>query len=211
MSTEIIDRLPVKQLIENCEIKRATFYQRVKALGIKFEQNGRESYASAAQIKLLNNYNIAIARGEGDKFLKNHLTESSGKYDVSSNGIAKGNAAVTQQSLGDLVTTEPFAQAELMAAIVHRLMPPVDLLLPQRSLQEAADNRWILSSAQVTALIGTKGKGQSFMRYGFKFDRAGRGWWAVSNAHTSAHDRFPGSHPNNSFHAQQQSGPSSGI
>jgi hypothetical protein len=63
--------------------------------------------------------------------------------------------------------------AELVQAIAAIVSPP-DPLAGLRSLDEAAEKRWLLSSSQVKALVGTAPSGDSFNRYGFVFVKAGR-------------------------------------
>lgn len=169
---QTLDRLPVPQLIDRYSISRASFYQRVKALGIKFDQRGRNAYANAKQIDLLDEYDKAIARNEGDQFIQS--LSPSGKYDIS----PRPAAPLEVQPLEPVLST-----VHLMIQMAQELaqhLPTKDLLEPQRSLQEAADNRWILSSAQVRSLIGIRPKGQSFERYGFNFHRYGTREWFIS-------------------------------
>jgi hypothetical protein len=66
---------------------------------------------------------------------------------------------------------------ELVQAIASSLSPApaADPLASYRALQEAADNRWWLSSSRVEELIGVAPaeKGESFDRCGFNFQRVG--------------------------------------
>jgi hypothetical protein len=159
--TETIDRLPVKQLIAKVNLSRTTFYNRIKSLGIEFEQDGQDSYASAHQIELIEDYNTAIARGEGNVFLKS----------LQSGGIMPSSSS--------LVEPKPIQMMQLFVGLAQEIahhLPTKNILEPQRALQEAADKQWLLSTQQLQQLIGIRPRGPSFNRFGFVFHRLGREW-----------------------------------
>lgn len=172
---QTLDRLPVPQLLNRYTISRASFYQRTKALDIKFEQKGRNSYANAEQIDLLDQYDQAIARGEGNEFIKSLGQSQPGKYEITPMGPSELKPLEPAQNTVHLIMQ--------MAQEIAQHLPTKNLLEPQRSLQEAADHGWVLSTRQLHQLIGIKPKGHSFERYGFVFERYGTKEWSISTRH----------------------------
>jgi hypothetical protein len=90
----------------------------------------------------------------------------------------------TQDKMPDL--SQPVALAmggmvEAIAAKVYDLMTiqtpqPIDPLANLRTLEEACQNKWLLSSSQLAGLLGLKGlpSGESFQQHGFTFTRSGK-------------------------------------
>jgi hypothetical protein len=73
------------------------------------------------------------------------------------------------------LSSMPNSWVELVQAIASIVSPAaVDPLAGLRSLEEATEKGWLLSSSQVKALVGTAPSGDSFNRYGFVFVKAGR-------------------------------------
>ena len=75
--------------------------------------------------------------------------------------------------------TNAIQLVQALAALMPQ--PQRDIFAPQRALQEAADKGWLLSTAQLSELLGlaprTVRRGEP--RLGFRFERVGRGWRVV--------------------------------
>jgi hypothetical protein len=126
----------------------STFHNRMVKLGIKPERRGRQSFLNQEQIQLLDRLDTHLKSGGvfGNFQIEEGLTtpiqesSSSGKLVAS-----KVSAIASSGSIGDI---------EIIAALQSLSMKNYDILTPQKRLQEAADNDFLLTTEQVSQILG---------------------------------------------------------
>jgi|LauGreDrversion4_2_1035121.scaffolds.fasta_scaffold17355_3 hypothetical protein len=144
-----IDRMRTRQVAERYGIEYNSLHNRMNKLGIKPTKEGRESFLSGEDISLLDRLhhhlsvsgntfaNFVIEEGaiiplvrQGDKEKKMELVKSS---NVSSGGIVSS----------DLV--------EILNVFARQ---QYDVLSPQKKLLEAATHQFLLTTEQVSQILG---------------------------------------------------------
>lgn len=178
----LIDGLGIDQLMQRYGLNSKTQLQtRRDKLGLKFEapNGGRKTIATHDQILLLDQLHDFIKNGGSiDKFIEtkrlNQSTELSSELSSESNS---GQSDLLQLSHGLALLADAIASSpgNLFAAsypqIVHRLSTPSDPLMIQEQLQRVSDRGWIISTSQLSQILGVKKFGSD--RYGFVFLKAG--------------------------------------
>ena len=156
VATYQVDSIPVADLPKRYGIGRSQFYERRDRLGLKFESRGNRSFASGEQVDLLDALHDHIKAGNTiDSFINSLPTKA-----------PQSQLATIEQS--DSVT----AMLTLTSAILNSQKDPLAHI---RSLQEACDRGWLLSSSELAPLLKlNKVIGQTIERYGFICTRAGR-------------------------------------
>ena len=127
----------------------STFHNRMVKLGIKPERRGRQSFLNQEQIQLLDRLDTHLKSGgvfgnfQIDEGLTTPIQESSSsrKLVVAS----KVSAIASSGSIGDI---------EIIAALQSLAMKNYDVLTPQKRLQEAVDNDFLLTTEQVGQILG---------------------------------------------------------
>lgn len=153
MTDATIDRVTVSQAAKELEISLRTLYRRCKEYDILPNRDGKESYLSMDELEALRSH-------------------SSQRGELSILGATRHRDALAlEQRQVDAI--------ELVQAIAQLLpQPQHDILAPQRTLQEAADKGWLLSTAQLSELLGiapqTVRHGGD--RLGFRLERVERSW-----------------------------------
>lgn len=158
VATYQVDSLLVNGLHDRYDIGKSSFYQRVGALGLKFEKRGIRSIASADQV------------GQLDA-LHDHLKTRGNTIESFVNSLPTKAPQNSQ-----LATVEQFdSTAALLTLTSAILQQRTDPLAYIRSLQEACDRGWLLSSSELAPLLKlAKVPGKEIRRYGFVCTRTGR-------------------------------------
>lgn len=163
MNSGEIDRFPVSQLQARYgDLARSAVYKRLDDLGIKPQRVGKRSYISQQQLALLDEVHAFINQGNSmAEFLE---MRGLGKKPSSPNG--QELAASNRDIMG------------LFAAVAAQISPsnPLDYL---EQLEQACQQRWVLSSSEVAALLKISPQQledypQGFTEAGFIFKPAGR-------------------------------------
>jgi hypothetical protein len=126
----------------------STFHNRMVKLGIKPERRGRQSFLNQEQIQLLDRLDTHLKSGGvfGNFQIEEGLTtpiqesSSSGKLVAS-----KVSAIASSGSIGDI---------EIIAALQSLAMKNYDVLTPQKRLKEAVENDFLLTTEQVSQILG---------------------------------------------------------
>jgi len=141
-----IDQMRTKQVADRYGIQYTSLHNRMTKLGMKPTRQGRESYLSASDIELLDRLdehlknngtfdNFAIEQGDAVPFVidKSRTTSLSKSKETS-------NASIQQDGL-----------VEALALIARA---QYDVLTPQKALKEAAEQGFLLTSEQVSSILG---------------------------------------------------------
>lgn len=179
MNTEV-NRLPVAQLSDRYDISRSVLYSRLSALRIEPQKLGKKSYVNSDQLQLLDRLHEHLQQGgitaeflelsgisSGEQSV-GQITELSGEQ--SGGQLTKQSA---EQTVGQIINVQ-----EALSALLEQIpKPSAQWMESLRFLEEAYQNRWLLSTSQLAQLLGlsaiTISRRQTFERYGFIFNRAG--------------------------------------
>ena len=201
-----------ESLISQAELARRwgvtprTVNRRLGLLGITPLRRGRRCYLTLEQATLAERF---------------HQHLSQGKDSSSFNIQDQQDALETQVILAQQPTTpipnhglEPQQVATMATAFLAQLAssPQVDPLQRARSLAEAADSRLVLTTKELTAVLGHGIAGWRDSRddYGFRFTRhkqQGKVLWTVERSHWSQPPRTKGEKSSSPADQSQASGP----
>jgi len=167
-----------------CENNYSTFHNRMVKLGIKPERRGRQSFLSQQQIQLLDRLDEHLRTGGtfGNFIIEEGATIPMPKNAPSMELVAsKSHSIVSTGSIGDM---------ELVAALQAVANANYDVLTPQKRLKEAAEDGFVLTTEQVSRIVGLSHSTVSSWKtgtrkLGFHFHKEHEGSsvvWRVSRA-----------------------------
>ena len=167
-----------------CEKNYSTFHNRMVKLGIKPERRGRQSFLSQQQIQLLDRLDVHLRtnRTFGNFTLEEGATVPMPKNSSSMELVASsGHSIVSTGSIGDI---------EIVAALQAVASANYDILTPQKRLKEAAEDGFVLTTEQVSRIVGLSHSTVSSWKtgtrkLGFHFHKEHEGSsvvWKVSRA-----------------------------
>ena len=177
---ELVERLDVAQAMEKYGLSRAGLNNRLAAvrdaLGLTTEKENGKGWITGELLEVMDGLHAHKQRGgTQEEFLAAGVRERNG-----------GGAVTIERSQTAAVASKGRAEPEsvqaaqgfamVVEAVAERLaerLVPRDPLANLRALKEAAKEGWILSSGQVSELIGVVPRGKEFERHGFTFHRAG--------------------------------------
>lgn len=186
MPTEL-DLIPVSSLSDRYGVARSNIYNRLSGLSIEAEKQGGKAYLNADQLRLMDALDQHLkAGGTIADFQPN------GQLSYRSTGQAEPSYR-TQDSLSTLSLSRKGDQSLALALVVDAIagkltdLKPTDPLANLRTLDEAAQRGWLISSSQLAPLLGLKTlTGQTINRYGFTCTRQGRNGvesaWKITKA-----------------------------
>lgn len=140
---------------------KQSVYDRIKALSIEPVARGK---ISSEQLNKLDKLNEHLKSGGnlGD-FESNHIEV-----------MATTIATIEPTTPAKLTSSDGENFIELIERVAAALKPTADPLQHYTALERAIASSWLLSTAEVRSLIGTKPMGDRFQRGSFIFIRSGR-------------------------------------
>jgi DNA-binding transcriptional regulator YiaG len=167
-----------------CENNYSTFHNRMVKLGIKPERRGRQSFLSQQQIQLLDRLDEHLRTGGtfGNFVIEEGATVPMPKNTSSVELVASNShSIVSTGSIGDM---------EIVAALQAVANANYDILTPQKRLKEAAEDGFVLTTEQVSRIVGLSHSTVSSWKtgtrkLGFHFHKEHEGAsvvWRVSRA-----------------------------
>lgn len=162
----------------------STFHNRMVKLGIKPERRGRQSFLSQQQIQLLDRLDEHLRSGGtfGNFIIEEGATVPMPKNTSSMELVASNShSIVSTGSIGDM---------EIVAALQAVANANYDILTPQKRLKEAAEDGFVLTTEQVSRIVGLSHSTVSSWKtgtrkLGFHFHKEHEGAsvvWRVSRA-----------------------------
>lgn len=147
---ELEVELTTRQAAERygCENNYSTFHNRMAKLGIKPERRGRSSFLSSNQIELLDRLDFHLKSGGT---FSNFVIETGEVKPITSNDNVMELATTTNSSIA---TTGSIGDMEIIAALTALAQSNYDVLTPQKRLKEAADEQFLLTTDQVSKIVG---------------------------------------------------------
>jgi hypothetical protein len=123
----------------------STFHNRMVKLGIKPERRGRQSFLNQEQIQLLDRLDTHLK--SGGVFGNFQIEEGSTTpiQEISSSGKLIASKVSAIASIGSI---------EIVAALQAIATANHDILTPQKRLKEAADDGFVLTTEQVSKILG---------------------------------------------------------
>ena len=131
-----------------CENNYSTFHNRMVKLGIKPERRGRQSFLSQQQIQLLDRLDEHLRTGGtfGNFIIEEGATVPMPKNTSSMELVgSNSHSIVSTGSIGDM---------EIVAALQAVANANYDVLTPQKRLKEAAEDGFVLTTEQVSRIVG---------------------------------------------------------
>lgn len=131
-----------------CENNYSTFHNRMTKLGIKPERRGRSSYLSSVQIEQLDRLDQHLKSGGT---FSNFVIEEGEVIPITKNkkvmelATTSDNSITPSGSIGDI---------EIIAALQALSQSNYDVLTPQKRLKEAAEEGFLLTTDQVSKIVG---------------------------------------------------------
>lgn len=131
-----------------CENNYSTFHNRMTKLGIKPERRGRASYLSTTQIQLLDRLDGHLRNGGT---FSNFVIEEGEVTPITKNDKVMELATTTDSSI---VSNSSIGSVEIIAALQALSNSNYDVLTPQKRLKEAAEEGFLLTTEQVSKIVG---------------------------------------------------------
>jgi hypothetical protein len=161
-----------------CENNYSTFHNRMVKLGIKPERRGRQSFLNQQQIQLLDRLDSHLK--SGGTFAGFEIEEGETKP----MNINSYNQLVPTSPNNSIVGNGKIGDIEIAAALQSLAMKNYDILTPQKRLKEAVDNEFLLTTEQVSQILGLSSSTISSwksgtQRLGFLFHKEHEGSFVV--------------------------------
>lgn len=170
-----IDQMRTKQVADRYGIQYTSLHNRMTKLGIKPTRQGRESYLGASDIELLDRLdehlksngtfeNFSIEQGDAIPFV---IDKSSG-------------SSLIKSKITSNTSIQPIQQDGLVEALALIARAQYDVLAPQKTLKEATEEGFLLTSEQVGSILGySKSTVSSWetgtVKLGFRFHKLKEG------------------------------------
>ena len=126
------------------ESNYSTFHNRMTKLGIRPERRGRQSFLNQTQIELLDRLDIHLKNGGT---FSNFVIEEGEAQPLS---INTEETRITQAKSSAPIA---FGNAEIITALRAIANNNYDILTPQKTLKEAVENDYLLTTAQVSQIL----------------------------------------------------------
>ena len=131
-----------------CENNYSTFHNRMVKLGIKPERRGRQSFLSQQQIQLLDRLDEHLRTGGT---FANFVIEEGATIPMPKSSSSMELVASSSHSI---VSTGSIGDVEIVAALQAVASANYDVLTPQKRLKEAAEDGFVLTTEQVSRIVG---------------------------------------------------------
>ena len=177
-----VDLIPLSQLPSRYGIARSNLYTRLKDLKIESVKQGRKAFITADSLQLLDGLHAHLEQGGNtSEFIKliKQQAENHQIVNLSTNSPEVSPSFETQYSSEPTISLNPSTLVGVIETVVKRLIPTSQSRLTyMRELEEAYQNQWLLSTSELSDLLGLNQKtitnyGQEFNDAGFIFERAG--------------------------------------
>jgi len=127
-----------------CESNYSTFHNRMTKLGIRPERRGRQSFLNQGQIKLLDRLDTHLQQGGT---FSNFVIEEGEAQPLTI------NTEETRITQGKSSALTAIGNAEIITALQAIATTNYDILTPQKTLKEAVENDYLLTTAQVSQIL----------------------------------------------------------
>ena len=173
-----IDLVPLSQLPSRYGIARSNLYNRIKDLKVETVKQGRKAFVSAADLGLLDGLHAHLGRG-GTTVGFIQILKKKGHLALSTVDRPASYITESSQQSEPIIAINPIALVSTIETVVKRMIPPSNNRLNYlKELEEAYQSGWLLSTSEISDLLGFVPKtiasyGKEFSDAGFSFTRAG--------------------------------------
>ena len=175
-----IDLVPLTQLPSRYGIARSNLYHRLKELKIESVKQGRKAFVTQEHLELLDGLHAHLERG-GTIFGFIQILKKQGHQLTHVSQVSSPVSYSTEQLnySEPTISLNPTALVGVIETVVKKIVPQsTSRLTYLKELEEAYQNGWLLSTSEVSDLLGMTPKtianyGQEFNDAGFTFARAG--------------------------------------
>ncbi len=131
-----------------CENNYSTFHNRMVKLGIKPERRGRQSFLSQQQIQLLDRLDEHLRTGGT---FGNFIIEEDATVLIPKN---TSSMELVSSDSHSIISTGTIRDMEIVAALQAVSNANYDVLTPQKRLKEAAEDGFVLTTEQLSRIVG---------------------------------------------------------
>jgi hypothetical protein len=155
-----------------------TSVDRIKDLKLESIKQGRKAFVNAEQLQLLDGLHAHLGRG-GTTLGFIQLLKKKGQNALSTVERPASYLTETSQESEPIIAINPVALVSTIETVVKRIIPQSTRRLTYlEELESAYQNGWLLSTSEVSDLLGFTPKtiasyGSEFSDAGFTFTRAG--------------------------------------
>ncbi len=177
-----IDLVPLSQLPSRYGIARSNLYTRIKELKIESVKQGRKAFVTSEQLELLDGLHAHLERGGTILGFLQIIKKRGHQLAIVPNSDRTNSyLAATTNASEPIIAINPTILVSTIETVVKRLVPQSNTnnrLNYLKELEEAYQNGWLLSTSEVSDLLGLAPKtiasyGQEFNDAGFSFARVG--------------------------------------
>ena len=184
-----LEEVTAKDLIARYEVSKQTLYTRLGAIGVTGSKRGKQVFFDSEDVFRLDAAHHFLSKGYGLKDLKEacgSFTDQVVEVDAQEDPVAP----VSQQQMELTIAPQQERVVLALTTAVRQALeatapvPPRDPLRPYRMLQEAAENKYQLTSRSLQEILEVSlstvhGWGKEVSRNGFRLKRVGAGRWRV--------------------------------
>ena len=187
-----LEEVTAKDLIARYGVSKQTLYTRLGATGVTGTKRGKQVFFDASEVFRLDAAQHFLSKGYGLKDLK----EACGSFSTQEEDVDAPPAPIPapaphspQQMELTIAPQQERVVMALTSAVKQALeatapLPPRDPLRPYRLLQEAAENKYQLTSRSLQEILEVSlstvhGWSKEVSRNGFRLKRVGSGRWRV--------------------------------
>lgn len=175
-----IDLVPLSQLPSHYGIARSNLYNRIKELKIETVKQGRKAFVTQADLELLDGLHAHLDKG-GTIFGFIQLLKKRGHQLTHVPNVDRSVSYSVDRAdnIEPTISLNPSALVNVIEVVVKKLVPQsTNRLTYLKELEDAYQNGWLLSTSEVSDLLGLSPKtianyGTEFNDAGFTFARAG--------------------------------------
>lgn len=184
-----LEEVTAKDLIARYEVSKQTLYTRLGAIGVTGSKRGKQVFFDSEDVFRLDAAHHFLSKGYGLKDLKEacgSFTDQVVEVDAQEDLVAP----VSQQQMELTIAPQQERVVLALTTAVRQALeatapvPLRDPLRPYRMLQEAAENKYQLTSRSLQEILEVSlstvhGWGKEVSRNGFLIRRVGAGRWRV--------------------------------
>ncbi len=188
-----LEEVTAKDLIARYGVSKQTLYTRLAAVGVSGTKRGKQVFFNSEEVFRLDAGHHFLSKGYGLKDLRDACSADSvpaGDEVVDVGAPAPGGIPSDSRQMELTIAPQQANVVMALSAAVREALqatapvPPSDPLRPYRLMQEAAENRYQLTSRSLAEILEISistvhSWGKVVSRNGFRIRRVGAGRWRV--------------------------------
>jgi hypothetical protein len=157
-----IDRASVVSLMNKYGIKKTTFYERLKRLGITPTKEGHRAYLNAEEIILMDRLHEHLKNGGSLNSFKYNNDKKVTKENSDKTFILEDRSDVKhEQLISAILMVSAKISQDVSAAIANALNEKTQTVFEEQlCLDLVAEKKWVLPTSKISEIIGKKARGK---------------------------------------------------